>query len=114
MGLRRTFAGASKKKLSAQLENFLVVCAGPAHFFLGNVIYKGAGTPWLQLHDKAAKPSAAAIPLMSQQLAAAGNGYIETVTGIPMDTGITLVLSSTQDTYTEIVGTDGIFLGTYH
>jgi len=123
MGLRRTMAGPSKKKKSSALGESLVVVAGPCEFFWGNVIYQGAGTPWLQLHDLAAVPSSGTgvIPLASAAVATpvagspgTGQGYIECVTGLPMANGAVLVLSSTQDTYTALGANEGILLGTFH
>ncbi len=115
-------AGPSKKKKSSALGETLLVCAGPCEVFWGNVIYKGGGTPWLQLHDVATLTGlAGAIPLAAAAVAApvagspgTGQGYIECVTGLPMANGAVLVLSSTQDTYTALGADDGIFLGTFH
>lgn len=114
MGARRVNTGADKKKKSSALGETLIVCPNECNFYCGQVIYTGAGTPWLQLHDSATVPSVGAVPISSRQVQATSDAYIEYVNSIPMLNGIVLVLSSTQDTYTALGANAGIFLGTFH
>ncbi len=63
-----------------------------------------AGAGWLQFHDKATAPSAAAVPLKSINVPAAGPlaSYFATLGPVPFRNGMAIAMSSTEGTYTAL------------
>lgn len=109
--------GARYKSASEADEKLHVVSRGPflgpRKLFLAWARNLTSGLLYLQGFDRATAPTAGLRPLFSVDVEANDFNYFETATGVPMTTGITVALSSSETVYADPGGTPGSFLVTH-
>lgn len=117
MGLRNN--GADRAVNSGALAETLVVQAGQCRVYDIVIFSQNAGKVFGQLHDSAAVPAPAAVPVawceMDPTLGGSETaiGNMTWNGGRPMRNGAVVVLSSTKATYTALGSSDAIIDATF-